>query len=988
MNDLGQGLPARRAVLALLLLLSTATCTSRDDARVLTAEMPLHLEDHLDAATFTTLAATNGPTVNGPQPVEWRFDQPQPEWKASPMWNPGYRPAALARTADSLRVTFTQWTRFPNGRPAAGIHVDVPDWDRRDWAEVVIRLRAAPGTPAFGLMLGFNAREGPGTTVRPLEPFEFQSEGVGSVPPDSAVQTYRIPVNSGQAAQAMKGPWRQLGLWFFQWSTPWARTADSVEILSVIAVPKGAVPVPTTVEWQFDEPQPDWKPIPLRSTANAAVTAAAVERTSDALRVTLPEDSRDTDNALHGGIYVDLPGWRREEWAHLIVRARTTSVTNMRIWLNPGSAVARRPFTINGGSTPIVSDGSVHTYEVRPEWGTARAGRWSRVGLEFSASEPGAIDILSVSVVPIAVLYAGDGRGSRTIAAGRTSRRSIFTHAPGRLEYRVRAPEGGRLQVALGVLSTPVEFRVTAQAATGEATTLLQETHADPAAWAARTVDLSTFAGQTITLGLEATAATADAIGFWGSPTVSGPQRPAKPNVILYVIDGGWADDMSVYGYNRRTTPNLERLAAQGAVFEHAYSNSSWTKPSTASFMTSLHASVLGFTGERYDRVPDEAVTMAERFHRAGYQTAVFTANPNAATVSGLEQWADLIHEPPVQNDILSSVKLHDAFWDWRADSSGQPYWAHFQPTDVHAYEGRNAATALPFSGTFVTTQRRREFFAEWDGFNRNGGGPWIAGLAAAGVDRIGFFETMRALYDESLAHQDHQIGRLVERLREQGEWENSLLIIAGDHAIAAALRDLGTLIQGSPPPDWNRAMLRSSVTRVPMIFVWPARIAGGQRFEAPVSMIDLLPTVLDLTGLPLPDVMQGQSLAPLLLGEAGWTRRPVILEEVATEPGQPRRGTIEVIDGRWGASLQIGPEAPDPKARRPWPLLLYDVWADPLALRPVNEVHPDLVDKYTKFLLDQWKDHQALAKQFTPGPKVALTPEQLERLRSLGYIR
>jgi hypothetical protein len=165
------------------------------------------------------------------------------------------------------------------------------------------------------------------------------------------------------------------------------------------------------------------------------VTAAAVERTSDALRVTLPEDSRDTDNALHGGIYVDLPGWRREEWAHLIVRARTTSVTNMRIWLNPGSAVARRPFTINGGSTPIVSDGSVHTYEVRPEWGTARAGRWSRVGLEFSASEPGAIDILSVSVVPIAVLYAGDGRGSRTIAAGRTE----YLHACARTA-RVSSP--------------------------------------------------------------------------------------------------------------------------------------------------------------------------------------------------------------------------------------------------------------------------------------------------------------------------------------------------------------------------------------------------------------------------------------------------------------------------------------------------------------------------------------------------------------------
>jgi len=63
-------------------------------------------------------------------------------------------------------------------------------------------------------------------------------------------------------------------------------------------------------------------------------------------------------------------------------------------------------------------------------------------------------------------------------------------------------------------------------------------------------------------------------------------------------------------------------------------------------------------------------------------------------------------------------------------------------------------------------------------------------------------------------------------------------------------------------------------------------------------------------------------------------------------------------------------------------------VWADPYALHPVNEQYPDLVKKYTRFLEDRWYDHQTLAKQFKPGPKVALTPEQLERLRALGYIR
>jgi hypothetical protein len=76
------------------------------------------------------------------------------------------------------------------------------------------------------------------------------------------------------------------------------------------------------------------------------------------------------------------------------------------------------------------------------------------------------------------------------------------------------------------------------------------------------------------------------------------------------------------------------------------------------------------------------------------------------------------------------------------------------------------------------------------------------------------------------------------------------------------------------------------------------------------------------------------------------------------------------------------------PLEPRPSPLLLYDLWNDPLCLQPINEARPDLVKKYTEFLEETWNDHRALATQFTPGAEVTLAPEQLERLRSLGYIR
>ena len=150
---------------------------------------------------------------------------------------------------------------------------------------------------------------------------------------------------------------------------------------------------------------------------------------------------------------------------------------------------------------------------------------------------------------------------------------------------------------------------------------------------------------------------------------------------------------------------------------------------------------------------------------------------------------------------------------------------------------------------------------------------------------------------------------------------------------------------------------------------------------------------------LPPAEVAQGQSLAPLLFGAEGWEPRPVIFDEFWEVPDTGElTGQIEVVDGRWGASLEINPRPEGefrphdhdhrPGRGRPTPLLLYDLWNDPHGLRSLHEARPDLVEKYTTFLEAQWEAHQALAQRFTPGEESPLTPEQLRTLRSLGYIR
>ena len=587
--------------------------------------------------------------------------------------------------------------------------------------------------------------------------------------------------------------------------------------------------------------------------------------------------------------------------------------------------------------------------------------------------------------------------GVRSVTQGRPLRRALYTHAPGRVEYPVRVPEAGRLDVGLGVLrdDAPVTFAITAMQQDGAVETLLEETYADREHWGQRSVDLSHLAGQTVTLALEAEAARAGTVALWAAPTLSGVRTTETPNIIFYVIDGGGADYMSVYGYNRRTTPNLERLAAEGALFEHAYSNSDWTRPSTASFMTSLQHSVLGGFKNGFNVIPVEAQTMAQHLHRAAYQTAVFTANPNAGRMSGLERGVDFFREDWAEFDYgggenyrESSRFLHEAFWEWREEYPAEPYWVHFQTTDTH--EEQHPAVA-PFSGLFVSPEQVKTW-TEWnDRLNEAGGhGEYSGNFEKTGISRVEFNTLLHGMFDERMAHNDYQLGRLVERLKAEGQWDNTLLIVGADHG-QGTMHATGIAMLDSLPPRWSRPTFRTSIGRVALIFVWPGRILGGQRIDEAVSMIDVLPTILDLIGLPMPEVMQGQSLEPLLLGQDGWEPRPVILDEFDVDSDTDElRGTIEVVDGRWGASLEINLGFPKdgPEQQRPVPLLLYDLWNDPMCLYSLHEERPDLVEHYTAFLEAQWEVHQALAQQFTPGEESPLTPEQLRTLRSLGYIR
>jgi arylsulfatase A-like enzyme len=489
-------------------------------------------------------------------------------------------------------------------------------------------------------------------------------------------------------------------------------------------------------------------------------------------------------------------------------------------------------------------------------------------------------------------------------------------------------------------------------------------------AWRKADIGLGPLAGEVIQLGLRAEPEPGRPSGQ-GHVLVRGlslgsgarrsvttaiphPQRPARPfNVVLYVIDTLRADRLGCYGYPRPTSPRIDGLAASGVLFRHAVAQSSFTLPSTASILTGRNPKHHGALAPRHRLQPD-VTTLAEALARHGYRTAAFVTNYLASSVFGLDRGFDTFRFYREEGTRRSSVYLPSSALGrrvsrWVERQGEKPFFLYVHATDPHFPYRPPRRTARSFLRPGITyadalaiVDRSRPFFLG----NEN----WGLRPSPVPARDVAVF---RDLYDGDVRTADEGVGTLLDVLAHRGLIDETVVILTSDHG--EEFLEHGGLAHSQT--------LYDEVLRVPLLIRLPGGASGGTVVESIAQHVDIVPTILDVLGLPVPAGLDGSSLlAPRSAEE----------DETYSFLRLGGRELEAMTTGRWKVVHNIArEEGPQYEA--------YDLVRDPREHGDPAAASRVLIG-YAMARL-----RELGATDHAEGPRV--DPEKLRRLQALGYV-
>lgn len=402
-----------------------------------------------------------------------------------------------------------------------------------------------------------------------------------------------------------------------------------------------------------------------------------------------------------------------------------------------------------------------------------------------------------------------------------------------------------------------------------------------------------------------------------------------RPNLLLITLDTTRADRLGCYGFREGSTPRIDRLAAEGALAAEAVAVAPLTLPAHASILTGLYPPRHGVRDNGDFVLPAAETTLGEHLKRQGYATVAAVGSVVLAAAQGLDQGFDLYDEPrpaPAKGAGPSRVvyrqlgernaaSVTDAALSAVGRARPGPYflWAHY--FDPH----RDYEPPEPFRKRFA--------------------------------DR---------LYDGEIAYVDAEVGRLLDGLGKRGRLDGTLVVVVGDHG--ESLWEHGEATHG--------LFIYDATIRIPCVLWWPGKVARGARITDLVSQVDLLPTMLDLMGLPPLRGAQGRSFASAARGVGRSPGPPVYSESLY---GERAYGWAPLASLREPARKFI--EAPEPE--------IYDLARDP-------GEKENLAPARTEELRD-WRRRFSAALEAIgvsgEDSKSGLSRESREALQSLGYV-